>query len=384
MTNKKLLAVAIASAIAAPTGANAIEASVSGHVNRLIFFADDGFDSDVIQADNANSMSRFRITGSGDLGIGGMKVGVNLETAWASNRTSAITIKGRNGNGTANDTNFNIRHSNLWFSGGWGRLLMGHTSTAYDNITDSTQGGPLFLAGILNGSTMGAAIRFKRTGNATFALGDGRAASVGNAYQNFDGGRQDVLRYDTPNFGPLSARVSVSDNSTWQASGHLSTSFSGANIVISGGYEDRENDAEDQGGIRVKDRWGVAGSILFSQGTNLTVAYSGGEFLSGNGNNPAGGSRQIVSEGDTIYVKLGHRWGANAIAVEYGNSDSDGSVAAGTVDHDTTVWGIGITHTLAEPQVELYAGYRNFDLDVTNVTGIEDVDLFQMGARVRF
>ena len=66
--NKKLLAVAIASAMAAPIGASAIEASVSGHVNRVILFADDGFDSDVMQADSSNSMSRFRITGSGDCG----------------------------------------------------------------------------------------------------------------------------------------------------------------------------------------------------------------------------------------------------------------------------------------------------------------------------
>ena len=76
--------------------------------------------------------------------------------------------------------------------------------------------------------------------------------------------------------------------------------------------------------------------------------------------------------------------GANAIAVEYGNHDFDGATAAGRADNDTTVWGIGLVHTLSAPRVELYAGYRNFDLDVQNVNGIEDVDLFQMGARVRF
>ncbi|MBT6276466.1 MAG: porin [Chromatiales bacterium] len=379
--NKKLLAVAIASAMAAPIGASAIEASVSGHVNRVILFADDGFDSDVMQADSSNSMSRFRITGSGDLGIGGMKVGVNLEASWASNRTSRVTIKARNGNGGAADLAFAIRHSNLWFSGGWGRLIMGHTSTAYDGITDSSQAGPQFLAGILNGSTMGGNIRYKRTGNVAVNNGLGNAASVGNSYVNFDGGRQDVLRYDTPNFGPLSARVSVSDNQTWGASAHLNAKFSGANIVIRGGYEDRENDREDIGAAGVSERWGVSGSVLFSQGTNITVAYSGGDFVNGNGSIT---NTYDQGDGNTIYALLGHRWGANTIAVNYGHHEFDGVAAAGTVDHDTTTWGIGFTHTLSEPRVELFAGYRNFDLDVQNVTGIEDVDLFQMGARVRF
>jgi hypothetical protein len=379
--NKKLLAVAIASAMAAPIGASAIEASVSGHLNRVILFADDGFDSDVMQADSSNSMSRFRITGSGDLGIGGMKVGVNLETAWASNRTSRVTIKGRNGNTGTGDANFNIRHSNLWFSGGWGRLTMGHTSTAYDGITDGATGGPLFLAGITNGSTMGANIAYKRTGNATFNNGQGGTARVGNTYVNFDGGRQDVLRYDSPSFGPLSGRVSVSDNGSWQTSVHLNTNFSGATVFMRAGYEDRENDQEDAGASGVSERWGGSAGILFSQGTNITFGYGGGDFTAGNGSIT---SNQDRGDGDTVYVKLGHRWGANTIAVNYGHHEFDGSTAAGTVDHDSTTWGIGMTHTLSEPRVELFAGYRNFDLDVQNVAGIEDIDLFQMGARVRF
>ena len=101
-------------------------------------------------------------------------------------------------------------------------------------------------------------------------------------------------------------------------------------------------------------------------------------------NEKGGAAAQNIGDGHTVYALLGHRWGANTIAVSYGNHDFDGATAAGRTDHDTTVWSIGFTHTLAEPRVELFAGYRNFDLDVQNVTGIEDVDMFQMGARVRF
>ncbi len=378
---RRALYMAVASALAVPATANAVEVSVSGHVNRAILFADDGFDSDVMQSDNAQSVSRFRITGSSELGVAGMRVGVNLETAWASNTTSNVTIKGRNGNATGNDVSFDIQHSNLWFSGGWGTLTLGHAATAYDGIADASQAGPVFLAGTTNGATMGSSITFKRTGNATFNLGDGRGTTVGNAYESFAGGCQGILRYDTPALGPLTASVSVSDNESWQAGVVLDTSFAGTNIVLGGGYEDLENDVEDSGAIGISERWGVNLGVAFPQGSNFTVAYSGGGFRNGNGNN---GADTLQSEGRTLYLQLGHQWGHNALAVEYGQADSDGQVAAGTVDHEATVWGIGFTHALSGPRVQLFAGYRNVDLEVQNVTGIEDVDLFQMGARVRF
>ena len=111
--NKKLLAIAIASAVAAP-GAFAVEGSASGHVNRMIMFADDGNDSDVMHVDNLNSQSRFRFTGSGDLGVGGLKTGIHLEAGWSSNASSRVTIKARNGNTTGNDISFNVRHNYLW------------------------------------------------------------------------------------------------------------------------------------------------------------------------------------------------------------------------------------------------------------------------------
>jgi len=370
--NKKLLAIAIASAVAAP-GAYAIESSVSGHVNRAILFADDGNASDVGFVDNNNSQSRFRITGSGDLGVGGMKVGAHLEAGWASNGNSRFTIKGRNGNVSGGDSAFNIRHNYLWFSGAWGRINLGHTSQAYDGVADHSLSGATFLSMQTNGSTTGGSIRYKASGNANAGNLATGSATVGRSYVNYDGGRQDVLRYDTPKLGPFTARVSVGDNQDWSFRATLATKFSGAQVSVRGGYLDRENDIKDAGSTSFENAYGVTGTVLFSQGTNFTVAYSGGDHSSGN---------TEIGEGDTIYFKLGHRWGNNAIALDYGNHDFDG--AAGVADFDTTKWGIGLVHTLRGPRVELYAGYENFDLDASGQNNVDDVDLFSMGARVRF
>ena len=87
------------------------------------------------------------------------------------------------------------------------------------------------------------------------------------------------------------------------------------------------------------------------------------------------------TDSENWYVKLGHRWGAgqnNRIGIDY--SETDDLAAAGD---EATTWGVGFTHNIPGPRVELYAGYRNFDLDRPGVN-IEDVDTFNIGSRIRF
>jgi len=355
--NKKLLAIAISSALAAPMAAQAIEASVSGHVNRAIIFLDDGEASDWSNTDNIASQSRLRVVGSGDLGVGGMKVGTTMEWGFSSNVGFFATVKGRNGNTGGNDLNPNLRHSRLWFSGSWGKVTMGHGSGAYDGTAYyADQGGSVFLAGIENGTTTHAAGVAFRTGG-----GGVSANTVGGAFGTFDGGRYDNIRYDSPKLGPLGVAIDLGDNQRWSAAATVSTKFSGAGFKAKIGYEDRDND----GGA---SQWGMSAGVLFSQGTNITVAYADSETTAG-------------ADRDNFYIKLGHRWGpnrVNSVAIDY--IQTDDLAAAGA---EATSWGIGFAHDIPGPKVNLYAGYRNWDLDITGAN-LQDVDGFNMGARVRF
>ena len=92
--NKKLLAVAVGSAIAAPMTAQAIDFKVSGHVNRMIRFADNGAGSDIQQTDNTASRSRVRFTGSQEIGSG-ITAGVRVEFGVASNLSGQTAAQGR-------------------------------------------------------------------------------------------------------------------------------------------------------------------------------------------------------------------------------------------------------------------------------------------------
>ena len=144
----------------------------------------------------------------------------------------------------------------------------------------------------------------------------------------------------------------------------LAGAFSGARYQLRGGYEELTNNS-------AFDQWGISASVLFSQGTSLTAAYAEREVQ-----NALTGAE--LRDADTFYIKLGHQWGNNSVAIDYGQTDD---LAAANDEH--TTWGIGIAHNIPGPNVQVYAGYRNHDLDRPG-QNVEDIDTFNIGARVRF
>ena len=81
---RKLIAAAVSSALALPMAAQAVELSVSGHVNRAVISVDGaGNDGDLQFVDANPSESRVRFVGSEELDSG-ITVGVNLEVGLGS------------------------------------------------------------------------------------------------------------------------------------------------------------------------------------------------------------------------------------------------------------------------------------------------------------
>lgn len=358
--NKKLLAVAISGALVAPMAAQAVDFKVSGHINRMIRFVDDGVASDVQQTDNTASRSRFRFVGSGDIG-NGMKTGINYELGRASNRSGVIVPKsGDAGDDTSGST---IRHSALWFSGNFGKVTMGHTSEASDGIAFADQSGT-FLADEAATVEHCSSCPVRTTG------GGFSGVSFGGIRSSYDGGRNDLIRYDTPAFGPATFAASVSNNERWALGAFVDHAIGGGNLSLYGGYTHR-NAAED---------FAVSASFLFSQGTSITATY-GERDREGGGN--AGRSS------DNFYVKLGHKWGANRVSASYGETSDHAAKGV-----DGSGWGVGWQHSIPKPGIELYAGYHHLehDANATGIgnlglaagTGLEDADMFVVGSRVKF
>jgi len=364
--NKKLLAIAISGALTVPMAAQAVDFKVGGHVNRAILFTDDGNGSDVRHVDNTNSSSRINLKGSEALGVGGMKVGFYVEFEHSGNRSFSHTMKAAGGTagGTANST-VGLRHSAIWFSGKWGKLWAGHTNNAYNSAL-SKDFDALFLTGVafdarnlLVGSTQ-FRTNVGNGGPASFVTSGTALTRVRDVTSGFHGGRQSNLHYITPKMGPFSAAVSVAENEQWSMRANLDGSFSGAKYGIGGGYFDADN-------ANGFSHWGVNGSVQFSQGTSLKVTYSERDFV-------AAGR----TDADNLYLKLAHSWGNNAVGIDYNQTDD-----LQAVNDEYTSWGIGFVHSIPGPRVQLFAGYRNHDLDRPG-TNVEDIDEFNVGARVQF
>ncbi len=352
--NKKILAVAISSALAVPMAAQAISFKISGHVNREILFVDDGERSDIKHVDNTASRTRFRIKGEEKLG-NGWSVGVYTEHGLASNRNGLVTNTGSADADNGGDEGAGMRHSMIYFKGGFGTFNFGHTSGATDGVFHQDMSGTWMAseAAVDHGSS----VSFRTSSGAT------AGASLASAFGVIDGGRHDVLRYDSPSFGPFSLKASWANRSRLGVSGHVSTDLAGGKFGASLGYrDDPERSASDF----------ISGSasFLFSQGTNITVA-AGNKMFDAAGRD----------DSTTWYVKLGHKFGAHAVSIDYAQNDDN--VANGT---DGERWGLGWTYSgFSKAGVDIYAGYHHHEWDngVAGV-GVDDVDTFSIGSRVKF
>ena len=356
--NRKLLAVAVSTALAMPMAAHAVKFKTSGQVNRAIQYGDDGQGSDVLHVDGDASGSRVRFVGSEDLG-NGMKVGFTMEIEAQSNDSFNATLK-------ASDWGFKHgeRHINMWFSGNWGKVTMGQASDAMDGVAFADLNGAWIP--VENASDFGGSIAFR-----TSAGGTAGGITAGSVTPSYDGGRRDVLRYDSPSLGPFKAMVSVANNDQWDAQVRLGGSVGGGEYDLRGGYGARQN----RNGY---DMWTFSGAFKFSQGTSVALAYGESDFDG------------AQADGDYFYVKVGHDWGNNSVAIDYKTADDTTAhsfCSGGSCGGET--FGIGFVHTMPKPKVDLYVGYRNFELDdwstaLSGGAGADDVDVFFVGSRVKF
>jgi predicted porin len=246
--NKKILAVAVAGAMTAPMAAQAVKYKLSGQVNRAVVFQDDGEQSAVRSVDAITSGTRFRLTGSEDIG-NGMKVGFNYESQWSSSRSFTqrpdLNSDGSGGAGT-------LRQGNVWFSGNWGKLTLGQTDGAGNGATEndwvpsgSYHGRTSFTGGLLWRTSGGGTIGGGMTESSTF-----------NEFDAFS--RHDVIRYDSPKLGPVKLAASVGNDSVWELGAFVDSDIGGGNLLFSAFY------GEDTQGVRsggTDNRWG--GSIRY-------------------------------------------------------------------------------------------------------------------------
>jgi predicted porin len=353
--NRKLLVGAVSAALALPMAAQAVEFSVSGHVNRAIMVVDDGVDTDVQHMEGAASGSRFRFTGSEDLG-NGMTAGVNMEvgldgathapTGDMDNQAGGgLNDDGSNKAGAAADDPVRLRQVNVYFSGAFGKVTLGQQAYANDITQYASKDNYAWLGGIEAGCDFACGLNYR---NRDGSLSE---VSLDSAiiYSSF---RNDLLRYDTPALGPAKVSVSVGNNDYQDASIEVGGDAGGFSYQLIAGAD-------------TTDKVEVSGAVGFAQGTNFSIGWARTDDEAG-------------QEPRLWHAQVGHNFDNSSVSLLYQSSND---VAAN--DAGGTSWGVGVGHAFPDVGVEIYASFRTWDADIPDMD-LDDMNIFVVGSRIKF
>ena len=332
---------AMFSLILLPVGAQAVEFTLSGQVNRLIMSVDNGEEDGIVHADNSVSGTRWRIAGSGDLD-NGMMVGLLYETQLQSNpsnqvEASELDSDGVNGNVGSGDT-FSTRQSNVWIKGDFGKVTMGQGSGAADGSAEVDKSGTTVIQySGASGDILGS-MEYGTSG-----------VTVSDARSNFDGlGRNDNIRYDA-SYNDFTFAGSLGNGDKIE----LSARYAIANLEIIVGFWDEDDSGDGDSGHAVSASWEN------ERGLNLTGAYSGDDG---------------TDDPTNLYLKVGFKDGDSAYAVDWSETQDLGPGDASSV---SLAWVLNLMQG-----VQTYVSYRVESLD--DVTGEDDISALVGGARVKF
>ena len=420
--NRKTLTVAIAGALAAPMAAQAVDFTISGHVNRALFIVAQDSDADyggkeggtkAQVRNNGGSSSRIRATGSTEL-MDGNTVGIQFEYEDNSN------------NG------LNLRHANVQLTNSSvGKITIGKGSEAGDGSAYSDTTG-------------------------VFGIGHGAGTSpdftLGDYFGSLDaGGRAEMIRYDSPAIGPMSAAISVANGDQLSALLKLKSEFSGTSFGAQLATLQFPNEKDSMGTERDRSIVGASAGATLPSGLTLSGAWAKGKDMSGVGATAAtAGTPAIEGAGVSEYgcvtntdpaVKnivnptilntggvvtacpsgstLGFGWrqtreavdavpGAAAqkaawtdpsyFQVEVGYKFDNSAVAVSwykssdfvTEGSEGTALGLGVKHTLPKAGAELYAAVQKYSVErsakrrATAALKEQDETVFVVGTRVKF
>ena len=365
--NKKLLATAVAGVIA-PMAAQALDISVSGHVNRAIRFADNGVNSDVQNIDGSASKSRFGFTAEGEV-MPGITAGAHIEYGSSNNGGGSLDVEAEDGG-----ANFDPRHSLLYFSGDFGKVTLGNAPAAGNGIMWTSHNGawmgteysPDTNSGLGVMMTDGSAYkRYEdvKPPQVSHELGEDdsvdhevahmalTAQSVFSFFPSVNIGRKNTLRYDTPSIGPITVSASVQKDSktghSWSFGASLSHDVGAANVIA--------------GLIYMDDVLGIAGGLAFANGTSVNAAW--------------GSDDDSGEDYEDMYVNVAHSWGNMSVAVDYRSTENG-------ADMEGRAIGLGAQYALGGG-VDVYAGFNSYSFDAPDVD-LEDINAFHIGSRVRF
>jgi predicted porin len=340
---KKILAVAIATAFAAPAFAATSNVDVYGSINLSVENVDNGVDDWNRMVTNNNSFIGFK--GSEDLGGG-------LKAVWQIESNIEVSGNGAAASGTNTGTGNNIygtRNTFLGLAGGFGTVVAGVHDTPYKMAT-----GPLdnFVG------TLGDY-------NAVFGAA---GAAQGNPSALFDLRTGNTIAYLSPKFGGFDVKaayvmglegaetVGLDRSSAWSLSG----TYANGPLFATAAYEKHNS---------VGNATCITGATCLSEGTmdrdawKLGVGYTIAGFKLGAIYESIDGDTGTAIAHDSWGLNGSYAMGAITLKAAYNKAgEIDNAAGAEINDSGADMWAVGADYALSKRTV-VQLTYAKMDND---------------------
>lgn len=334
-----------------------LQVNLSGQVDRLLNFADDGKSTKAYFVDNNISVSRLRVTAEGQV-TDDFSVGSNIELAISPNNSNQVTQTNEQGADT-----FNVRKTEALFTDKrYGIVSFGRGDPATKDIARLDLSGTDVLAYASTGDIAGGL--FFRTDDDE----DLTDTQIIDVFTDFDSSRQDRIRYDTPKFSGAFASASYSANQRWGAAARWAGSGFGLKATAGIGVQD-SNTTNNEGDVN--EVYAGSASVLH-EGTGLNLTYG------------TAWRDQDEGTGQLQYVKAGWQhdffeWGGTAFSIDFGYNEN-----ASEDDEDGKTIGVVALQNISDFGTQLFAGFRGYDLDQSEGENTSTIYVGTFGTRIRF
>jgi hypothetical protein len=358
------------SALEVKSGYDKVDLKLYGHINRAVMAVDDGNDSKVFHVDNTHSESRVglkaKIAASESLTIGG-----NLEAQWQANPSEKVSMDEESVSADLKERKIEV----YFDSKKLGKLSLGQGQMASDDTSEVDLSGTSLAGNAGVGDAGGGFYFYDNVKNSAPSDKAGedekeKGVKVSDVFNQMDGlSKKNRVRYDTPKLGGFSLGVSSGEKEIADAaltySGELAD---GTKLKAGVAYSDPGKDYTQING---------SASVLFGFGLNFTVA---------------GGTRDLdkmPANGDDptfMYGKVGYKAkffsiGSTACSFDYGVFSN---INKQDTEEEGTAYGVQLVQKWSDYNTELFAAYRNFELEDNTSADYESISLAMAGVRVKF
>ncbi|CAK8722761.1 MAG: Outer membrane protein (porin) [Candidatus Electronema aureum] len=359
-----------AAALEVKTGSDKVNVELYGQINRAIMNVDDGNESKVFHVDNINSSTRVGLNGKIEA-ADYLTVGSQFEVEWMANPSDKVSMEEESITGKFEERLMDIylNFKNI------GKFSVGKGKMSSDDTSEVDLSGTLVISNS-DVADVGGGIKFYDSAAPVSVppaegeeVVDKRLAVI-DVFNNIDGlSRKNRVRYDTPSFAGFGLTAAVGEKDVADIALTYSGELNGTKLKAAVAYSDPNKNYTQING---------SASALFPFGFSLTAA-SGVRDVD---DMPAGSDDPVFTYGKVGYLcnEL-FPVGSSALSVDYGVYKN---IKQQNLGQEGTAMGVQFVQQLADWNSELYAAYRNFELEDTTEANYENINIVMGGARFKF